>query len=57
MNVVLGLWRHAGVDGAQATREASRAAPEWRAAIATIAEGAVSFDTQLLAPTAGSGWQ
>ena len=56
LNVVIELWRHASTEGAQRSREASRGATEWRAAIAQIAQGALSFETQTLVPVEGNRW-
>ena len=56
LNMVVELWRHASMEGAQRSREASRGATEWRAAIAQIAQGALSFETQTLVPVEGNRW-
>ena len=50
LNTVVELWRHESAAGSQRSREASRGAAEWRAAIGEIAKLAVRFETQLLAP-------
>ena len=54
--MVIELWRHASTECAQRSREASRGATEWRAAIAQIAQGALSFETQTLVPVEGNRW-
>ena len=57
LNTVMELWRHESLERSQASRQASRAAPKWRAAIEQIAELSVSFDTQFMRPLPCSPWR
>lgn len=57
LNVVMELWRHESMQRSQDSREASRAAGKWKAAVAGIADLAISFHTQFLRPTSFSPWK
>lgn len=58
LNEVIELWRHGGGTAAMdASRQAARGAEPWRAAIASIAELAVSFTSTIHKPAPCSPWQ
>jgi hypothetical protein len=57
LNVVVEIWRHQSLQGSMASREASRKANKWRAAINQIAELAQSFETTMLRPLPTSPWR
>ena len=58
LNEVIELWRHGGGTGAMETsRQAARGAQEWRQAIASIAELAITFQSTIHKPLACSPWK
>ena len=58
LNEVIELWRHGGGSNAMdISRQAARAAPEWRQAIAQIAELAVTFTSTIHRPVDFSPWK
>lgn len=57
LNMVVELWRHESLERSLASRQASRAATKWRAAIGEIAAIAHTFDTQYIRPLSESPWQ
>jgi hypothetical protein len=57
LNTVIELWRHESLQRSQDSRAASRASTKWRSTIGSVAELAVSFETQFLRPTAFSPWR
>jgi hypothetical protein len=50
LNQVIELWRHGSVGAMEQSRVAARQAPEWRAAIASIASLAVDFTSTIHKP-------
>jgi len=57
LNVFMELWRHESMQHAQASREASRSAKEWRRTVNEAAELSISFDTQYMRVLPDSGWK
>ena len=51
LNQVLEVWKHGSETAMEQSRQASRAAKEWRSGIAQIAELAQTFDTSIINPT------
>ena len=57
LNEVVELWHYDSMAASLRAREASRAAKEWRAAVAGAADIAVTFRTQMMRPVAlGGPW-
>ena len=58
LNHVIEVWRHGnGSSAMETSREASRTAGPWRAAIAEIAGLATRFETAVYKPTEFSAWK
>ena len=57
LNVVVELWRHESLQRAQESRQASRQATKWKAAIGEIAKLGQSFSTLYMRPIDASPWQ
>lgn len=58
LNEVIEIWRHGnGSKAMEVSRQAARGAPEWRAAIANIANLAIEFTSTIHKPTAFSPMQ
>ena len=56
LNVVVELWRHESMQRAQESRQASRKADKWKAAIGEIAKLSTSFATLYMRPLRASPW-
>ena len=57
LNVVIELWRHRSLEGSMASRQASRKAGKWRAAVEEIAGLAHTFETAMMRPVPSSPWR
>ena len=57
LNVVIEIWRHESLERSMASRQASRKAPKWRAAVNEIAGLAHTFETAMVRPFPSSPWR
>ena len=56
LNVVIEIWRHRTLEASLASRQASRKASKWRAAVEEIAGLAHTFETAMMRPVPSSPW-